>query len=87
MPFSLPSPQLAPDAMEAVASTSEHLSSVLDQLREAFSCSELDEASRHEVVQERAQDLKDACLTELMRCVVTQRINVEVRLSFDGSYR
>ena len=64
--------------MEAVASTSEHMGSVLQQLQEAFSCSTIDESSRQEVVKERAQDLKDACLTELTRCVVTQKIKIEV---------
>ena len=64
--------------MEAVATTSEHMGSVLQQLQEAFTCSEIDESSRQEVIQERSQDLMDACLTELLRCVATQKIKVEV---------
>ncbi|KAF0296088.1 hypothetical protein FJT64_006409 [Amphibalanus amphitrite] len=71
---------LPTDAMEAVASTSEHMNSVLQQLQEAFSCSEIEEGSRQEVIQERAQDLKDACLTELLRCVAVQKIKVEITI-------
>ncbi|XP_043235630.1 uncharacterized protein LOC122388515 isoform X1 [Amphibalanus amphitrite] len=72
--------KLPTDAMEAVASTSEHMNSVLQQLQEAFSCSEIEEGSRQEVIQERAQDLKDACLTELLRCVAVQKIKVEITI-------
>ena len=75
----MPPRQLPSDAMEAVATTSEHMGSVLQQLQEAFACSEIDESSRQEVIQERSQDLMDACLTELLRCVAAQKIKVEVR--------
>ncbi|XP_037089468.1 uncharacterized protein LOC119109821 [Pollicipes pollicipes] len=72
--------KLSPEAMEAVASTSEHMSSVLSELSEAFSCSELDEGSREEVAVERSLDLMDACLNELLRCVLIQTINIEVTI-------